>query len=321
MMIRCCIIVATARPLAFGRKGELILITISRRLLGGFLNWFSLPFLLFNPNHANSARLYTLFSRNICLSEKTLFLNLGFWATAQNYDDACYALAKILAEAAEICEGDTILDAGFGFADQDLYWAREFHPTRIVGLNVTKLQVEVATQRIREAGLLSRVCLINGSATSMPIANESVTKVVALESAFHFHTREQFFEEAFRVLKPGGRLATADVLFTPMVKGSGFKRRILNHLGHAVWQVPNANSDTVDSYAEKLFRAGFKDVHVHSIRDHVLLPFRSYVRNLIKSPRGATRMNRIMKELWKASTSEMKTGGALDYVLASARRP
>jgi ubiquinone/menaquinone biosynthesis C-methylase UbiE len=302
-------------------KGEFILTTTGQRLLGGFWNWISLPFLLFHPNHANAARLYTLFSRNLCLSEKTLFLNFGFWATAQNYDDACFDLAKILAEAAEIGEGDTVLDAGFGFADQDLYWIREFRPARIVGLNVTKLQVEVANQQVRKAGLLGTVCLINGSATNMPIADESMTKVVALESAFHFDTREQFFKEAFRILKPGGRIATADVLLTPLVNGSGFKKRLLSHLGHAVWQIPNANTDTVESYADKLFEAGFQDAHVRSIRDQVLVPFRSYVRNLMKDPRGAARMSYFKKELWRATTSEMKPGGALDYVLASARRP
>src|SRR5260221_13061552 len=88
------------------------------------------------------------------MSYKTLFLNFGFWESTQNYDEACYALARALAQTAEIGEADTVLDAGFGFGGQDLCWASEFRPARIVRLIVTQVAVARAPGRVREAGLL-----------------------------------------------------------------------------------------------------------------------------------------------------------------------
>jgi cyclopropane fatty-acyl-phospholipid synthase-like methyltransferase len=175
----------------------MITINISGRL-DELRSWMGLIYLLFDRHHANAAGLYTLMSTKNVLSDKTLFINLGYWENAHEYDEACYALARLLADAAGMSQDDAVLDAGFGFGEQDLFWARTFRPASIVGLNVTGLQVEIAARRVRDAGLTDRIRLINGSATDMPIASQSVTKVVALESAFHFQTRQQFFAEAFR---------------------------------------------------------------------------------------------------------------------------
>ena len=278
--------------------------------------------LLLNRHHADAAGLYALMAKEGVLSDKTLFINLGYWENTCEYDEACYALANVLAETAGMGKDDVVLDAGFGFAEQCIFWARTFGPASIVGLNISEFQVEVAKQRVQEAGFADRIRLINGTATDMPISDNSVTKVVALESAFHFETRERFFEEAFRVLEPGGRIALADLLFLPPQKSARLYKRLLAHLGRTAWQIPGGqNLDSIESYTEKLQAAGFINIRIRSIRHQVLLPFRTYLRERSRTASAAGQPSLSMKFLWWAASRGVKLKGVLDYVLVSANRP
>ena len=110
-----------------------------------------------------------------------------------------------------------------------------------------------------------RIDLRLGSATELPFEAGSFDKVHALECAFHFDTRERFFDEALRVLRPGGRLATADMLPNVGDDPDSF----INRLGLRRWGVPWANIYDRNVYADKLRAHGFVDVRVESIRNHV----------------------------------------------------
>ena len=196
---------------------------------------------------------------------KPLWLNLGYWAQARRYPQAAAAKADKVAAASQLGPEAELLDVGFGFGEQDLHWFQHYGPKRIVGVNVTELHVKVARARVEARGLSERIDLRLGSATELPFEAGSFDKVHALECAFHFDTRERFFDEALRVLRPGGRLAPADMLPNVGDDPDSF----INRLGLRRWGVPWANIYDRNVYADKLRAHGFVDVRVESIRNHV----------------------------------------------------
>ena len=282
----------------------------------GYFNW------LFNPFHGLDARgIYDLLATS-SPTEFGLYLNLGYWREAANTDEASDALAMLVANTAQISSGDMVLDCGFGFGDQDILWSQTLKPKQIIGLNVTESQVTKARERIALAGLGDRIDLRHGSATEMPIESGSVDQVVALESAFHFHTRERFFREAWRVLRAGGRLVTADIIPMPTVSSlrARLKQRVSWRLVATKFAIPDENAYTRPTYHSTLAICGFEDIQVESIRDHVYAPLHQY---LVEHPERLTRLHPVARLPARLALryEAASVYAGLDYVLATAVKP
>lgn len=247
-----------------------------------------------------------------------LWLNYGYWKGVETHDQACRQMADLLANAAKMGPGQQVLDCGFGFAEQDLHWIATRDPAHITGINITPLHIEYAQKRLHARGLSDRMTLTLGSATELPYPDASFDCVVALESAFHFDTREQFFAEAFRVLKPGGWLAAADVLPLPGDLPPPWRKLILKRFS---WPVVNCYDRNV--YAQKLTKHGFTAIGSESIRNYVLPGVMAYTT---ARKRGASREVKI--QVSDADFESCRGGvwfrlgaGLGDYVIMSAQKP
>jgi microcystin synthetase protein McyJ len=251
---------------------------------------------------------------------KPRWLNIGYWKAARTYPEACVAMVELLGTRAGLQATDEVLDVGVGFAEQDFVLVDRFRLSHITGIDITPVHVEKGRERVATRGWADRIDIRLGSATAMEFPDESFDKVLALECAFNFDTREDFMREAFRVLKPGGIIALADMLPYP-----GHKRSRRKAFARRYAHIPEANFYDRDEYPRHLMAAGFHDVSVESIRSDVYPGMAQYARKRVE---GKKTIDEVVVditdddrarcrgvELWERSS------GLGDYVIATARKP
>ena len=160
---------------------------------------------------------------------------------------------------AELRPGEVVLDLGSGGGIDVLLSARRVGPTgRAYGLDMTDEMLALARENQRKAGVANAEFL-KGEIEHVPLPDDTVDVIISNCVINLSADKDAVLAEAFRVLKPGGRLAVSDVVVRGEVPAAVRKSMEL-------WIGCVAGALEESDYRAKLQRAGFAAVSVEPTR-------------------------------------------------------
>jgi SAM-dependent methyltransferase len=263
-----------------------------------------------------AARVYESIGSEFFLAPSPGWLNLGLWdgaASEGQAETACRRLVATLASA--LPAGGVIVDAGNGLGVQDRLIAELVHPRRLVAVNITEWQLTAGRERLTAAGAAPVV----GDAARLPIADGAADGIISVEAAFHFSSRRAFFDQCYRVLRPGGVVTMSDITIRRWPREPVELLSGLTQL--RVFGLRRSAAMTAAQIVAAASAAGLAVVEVTPCGDRVIGPALRLAAARLSSPAAAPGGHRAVAcaLLWQVELLWRRR--VIDYILLRAIRP
>jgi arsenite methyltransferase len=171
---------------------------------------------------------------------------------------------------AELHAGETVLDLGSGGGIDVLLSARRVGPAgKAYGLDMTDEMLSLARENQRKAGV-QNVQFLKGEIEHIPLPDNSVDVIISNCVINLSADKDRVLQEAFRVLKPGGRFAVSDVVTRGDVPGEVRQSLLL-------WVGCIAGALQDSEYIAKLANTGFEGIEVEPTRVYNIEDARAFL--------------------------------------------
>jgi arsenite methyltransferase len=171
---------------------------------------------------------------------------------------------------AQLNLGETVLDLGSGGGIDVLLSAKRVGPTgKAYGLDMTDEMLALANENKRRAGA-GNVEFLKGEIEHIPLPDSSIDVIISNCVINLSADKDRVLREAFRVLKPGGRLAVSDVV-TRGPMSEEIRKSVL------LWVGCVAGALEEKEYAAKLASAGFEQIEMEPTRVYRLDDAREFL--------------------------------------------
>src|SRR5215475_14546621 len=171
---------------------------------------------------------------------------------------------------AKLNPGETVLDLGSGGGIDVLLSARRVGPTgKAYGLDMTDEMLALARENQKKAGV-ENVEFLKGEIENIPLPDNSVDVIISNCVINLSGDKDRVLHEAFRVLKPGGRLAVSDVVTRGEVPADVRQNMLL-------WVGCIAGALQDYDYVTKLAKAGFDNIDIEPTRVYNIEDARTFL--------------------------------------------
>lgn len=171
---------------------------------------------------------------------------------------------------AQLNPGEVVLDLGSGGGIDVILSAKRVGPGgKAIGLDMTGEMLALAEENKRKSGI-QNVEFLKGEIENIPLPDNSVDVIISNCVINLSANKDRVLQEAFRVLKPGGRFAVSDVVT---------RGEILPEIRQSVlmWVGCVAGALEENEYRRKLIAAGFEEVDLEPTRIYQVKDAREFL--------------------------------------------
>lgn len=238
-------------------------------------------------------------------NRENLALHYGYWDDqTRSHHQALLNKNHILYEMANIASSHHVLDAGCGIGGSSIWMAKQ-HGNQVTAITISKQQAQHAYRHAKRLGVSKKITFAVADFCATTYDDESFDVIWGLESVCHALNKNDFLTEAYRLLRPGGRIVICDGFILRREFTTDEWNNMVTCLNG--WAVPNLCSGT--EFTQLLAQNKFQNILFKDITAETL-PSAEYMYKVAKRLKPVQIFSQWLGLRSKAQTANFKVGMA-----------